>query len=261
MRYFMLFAVALLIIFSGIAFGQDPKNNSNQLNIRGGTVDIYYIPGKADSSHQNYKILFAPGDGGWRGFAITIAKNMASWGYDVYSLDTKQYLSEFTGDSLLKETEIMSDFGEIAEYMKPAINQGIILVGWSEGAGLCLLGGASNDNKKMMKGLITIGLPDSNELGWRLIDNLTYITKKNPNEKMFGSAGYLPQISPLPLFMIQSTGDEYITIDGAKNMFALANEPKRFEIIQSKNHKFGGKTDQLFTTLKESIEWIKKTSQ
>ena len=261
MKYLLISTLALLTIYSSAAFGQDPKSDVNKLHIRDGSVEIYFIPGKSDSSHQNYKVLFAPGDGGWRGFAITIAQNIASWGYDVYGLDTKQYLSEYTGDSTLNENEIMSDFGEIARYMKPTINHGVILAGWSEGAGLCLLGAASDSNKSLINGLVTIGLPDSSVMGWRFIDNLTYLTKKNPNEKMFASANYLASVSPLPIFMIQSTGDEYITVDGAKAMFSIAKEPKRFEIVQSKNHKFGGNTDQFFDTLKEGIEWTKKTSQ
>jgi hypothetical protein len=33
------------------------------------------------------RILFAPGDGGWRGFAPTLAETASSWGYEVHGFD------------------------------------------------------------------------------------------------------------------------------------------------------------------------------
>ena len=39
---------------------------------------------------------------------------MTSWGYDVYGLDTKTYLTSFTGKTTLKETEVAADFHQLA---------------------------------------------------------------------------------------------------------------------------------------------------
>ena len=61
------------------------------------------------------RVLFVPGVGGWRGWAITIAETMATWGFDVQGLDTKVYLDGFTGKSMLTEGDVTNDFRELAE--------------------------------------------------------------------------------------------------------------------------------------------------
>ena len=49
--------------------------------LRGQREDVYYYPA---AGAARGKILFAPGDGGWRGFAIDIAQTLAGWGYAAY---------------------------------------------------------------------------------------------------------------------------------------------------------------------------------
>ena len=132
-------ALALAVALSFSAYAQTAGKNT--VTIRGQQQDVYYYPatGPATSSRLNRKVLFAPGDGGWRGWAITLAHQMASWGYDVYGLDTKTYLTGFTGKTALKEAEVMSDFQQIAQWMTQGANERVTLVGWSEGAGLGVL--------------------------------------------------------------------------------------------------------------------------
>jgi len=166
-------------------FSQTPKAGKSTLLIRGKPQDIYLYPAKGESGHLNQKILFAPGDAGWWGFAITIARTAASWGYDVYGLDTKRYLESFTGKTTLKETDVMTDFRQIVEWMTQGSGERVTLVGWSEGAGLCLLAAASEENKRTFNGLISIGMSESSVLGWLWSDDITYITKKNPKDPMF----------------------------------------------------------------------------
>jgi len=61
------------------AFAQSPmpgiKPGKNSVVIRGQRQKLYFYPGAGAAPH--HKILFAPGDGGHRGFAIKIAENLA----------------------------------------------------------------------------------------------------------------------------------------------------------------------------------------
>ena len=254
------------IIFSAlflptIVIAQTPNAGKNTIIIRGERQDVYFYPAEGQLNHPNSKILFAPGDGGWRGFAITVAKIVASWGYDVYGLDTKRYLESFTDRSTLKETDVMADFQRIAYWITQKSDERVILVGHSEGAGLCLLAAASDENKKSFSGLVSIGLSESSILGWRLLDDITYITKKIPNEPTFESVNFLPKVSPLPILMIQSSQDEYVSAEAARKLFSNAREPKRFLLIKSQNHRFDGNTDEFFRALREGIEWIREMSR
>jgi hypothetical protein len=107
------FLVAMLLAMP--RFGQTAMPGKNIITIRGQKQEIHYYP--ATGARLNQKVLFAPGVGGWRGWAITVAQTMASWGYDVYGLDTKIYLDSFTGKTTLKETDVMNDLRQIAEWM------------------------------------------------------------------------------------------------------------------------------------------------
>jgi hypothetical protein len=136
-----------------------------------------------------------------------------------------------------------------------------MLVGWSEGAGLCLLGAAAEENKKIFSGFVSIGLSDTNFLGWRWIDDLTYITKKDPDEPKFQAARFLPQVAPLPIQFIQSTHDDYIPAEEAQRLFSVAREPKRFAWITAQNHRFDGNRGDFFRALYEGLQWISHPSR
>lgn len=63
----------------------------------------------------------------------------------------------------------------------------IIIAGWSEGAGLALLGAASEENKKTFCGLVAIGLGETNVLAWRWTDYFSYLTKRDPKNRVSGA--------------------------------------------------------------------------
>ncbi len=246
-------ALAGLIIFSGAARAATHPPGRNTVWVRGQAEDIYFYPAQGALRGS---VLFVPGDGGWRGFAIDIARVMSQAGYGVYSLDTKRYLESFTGKTALGERDVMNDFREIAMWIAAGQGEKISLVGWSEGAGLCLLGAASPDGKSMFTGLIALGLPEKNILGWRTVDSLTWITKKTPNEPVFRSLDYIHRVAPLRLWMLQSTNDEYAPLDKSRALFAAALEPKRFSAIEASNHRFEGNQRELFRLIEEGLRWL-----
>lgn len=233
------------------ALGAPLQPGKNSVPIRGVSQDVYYYPGGAGASTRPC-VLFAPGDGGWRGFALTVAFEVASWGYDFYGIDTKEYLSRFTGWATLRESDVMTDFRAVADRIRG--NRSIILIGWSEGAGLMTLAAAS-PSKDPYAGLITMGLGDLNVLGWRFADNLTYITRRQPNEPTFSALAYMPKVAPVPLVMLHSANDEYVGQPEASRLFNAAAEPKRFNLIQGQNHRFDGAQSLFFQRLREALEW------
>jgi dienelactone hydrolase len=202
-------------------------------------------------------IVFAPGDGGWRGFALDIGAAMASWGYDVYGVDTKRYLESFTsGKNTLNQQQIIGDMAAFGRWAGEGRTRKLVFVGWSEGAGLGVLALAAPGNRGIYQGLAAIGLPERAEMGWRWADNITYVTKKEPDEPMFATGPLLGSIAPAPFFLLQATGDEYTTPELARRMFAGARDPKRIQIIEARNHHFDGNHDAFFAALREGIAWI-----
>lgn len=248
-------AFALLVATAVPLAAQGPKAGKNKFIVRGQQQEIYYLPAQGGGAHR--KVLYAPGDGGWRGFGVTIAEQMAAAGFDVYGLDTRTYLESFTTSAgALKPADIAGDYRQIANWIRQGSKERILLAGWSEGAGLGLAAAADASNREIFDGLVAIGMTELNILGWRWSDFTAEITKKVPNEPTFRSLDYTGQVAPLALFMIASTGDEYVAQDATRRLFAAAHEPKRLAILKGDDHKFGGNTGEFFQTLREALNWI-----
>jgi pimeloyl-ACP methyl ester carboxylesterase len=227
----------------------------NVVMLRGQAQEVHYYPA---AGRKSGVLLFLPGDGGWRGFAIDIASGASSCGYDVFGWDTKSYLAGFTpGKPTLTEAQVMADFRAMAAVLTQNSPEKVVVGGWSEGAGLALLGAASPENRAAFRGLLAIGLPARGFLGWKMADSITYLTKRDPNEPHFDSVPLLPRVSPLPLAMIHSSGDEYVKLELARKMFENAAQPKRFFQVEARDHRYDGNQGDFFRALRESLEWIR----
>lgn len=243
----------LVLLFSSVALADAPKEGRNGFVVRGQEQDIYFY--KAAGAGGRGKVLFAPGDGGWRGFAIDIAEQLQAAGYDVYGLDTRRYLLSFADRGGLKPADIAGDFRQIASWIRQDGKQ-VLLVGWSEGAGLALAASSDSQSKTVFQGLVAIGMTERNILAWRWSDLWAEVAKVLPKEPTFESSDHVGRVAPLPIFMLASSHDEYVTADATRTLFARASEPKKLVIIDAKDHKYAGKKDEFFGILKQALAWI-----
>jgi fermentation-respiration switch protein FrsA (DUF1100 family) len=229
----------------------------DHFNLRGKKIDIHIYPGSKVPESPGSGVFFVPGDGGWRGFAITIAESLSSWGYNTYGIDTKDYLEMFTGNTTLTPGDVMKDYHSLGLWMEEQAQEPVTLLGWSEGGGLGVVAASLEDNRDFFNGLVTLGLGESNILGWRKADYITYITHREPDEPKFLSSDYIAKVSPLPFFMIQSEKDEYVPRAEALKLFSLAQEPKKYVLIEKAlNHQYDGNTAGFFRELKNGLRWI-----
>jgi alpha-beta hydrolase superfamily lysophospholipase len=250
-----------VLVVAGPGTGQASVRGTDLVPIRGKQVSVYSFPAPGEAVFPRGKVLFVPGDLGMHGFAVTIAETVASWGYDVYGLDTRQYLESFTGKVPLQASDVMGDFRQLAQWARGASHQRLALVGWSEGAGLCLLAAADDSNKDLFSGLTVFGLTESNLLGWRWSDLFSALCGKEAKEPSFFSQDYLARVAPLPLLVIQSTGDQYVSVSTQKRMFAGAQEPKRLVMIEAKNHRFEGNQQELLRNIREGLKWMSQATR
>ncbi len=250
----LLFAAAALLLLtcSGWTLAA-PHAGKNNVVIRGKTQDVYFLPATTSGPHR--RVLYAPGDGGWRGFGVTIAEKMASAGYDVYGLDTRKYLQSFA-DANLVPRDIARDYRSLGEWARESSKDPILLVGWSEGAGLALAATAEDANRDIFHGVVAIGTTEQNILAWRWSDTWAEIKKTIPQEPTFASADYIGRVSPTPLFMIASARDEYVTLKSTNGLFARAANPKRLIVIDADDHKYGGHVEELFNALSQGLQWV-----
>lgn len=71
----------------------------------------------------------------------------------------------------------------------------------------------------------------------------------------------MPKVAPLPLYMIQSTGDQFVPAETAQRLFDAAGQPKQLRRVEAENHAFGGNTEGFFQTLNEGLQWVQRTAQ
>jgi fermentation-respiration switch protein FrsA (DUF1100 family) len=108
----------------------------------------------------------------------------------------------------------------------------------------------------VLAGVVGLGLPDHNELGWRWKDSLIYLTHRPPNEPAFSSAALVAAVAPLPLALVQSTHDEFVPLAETQRILARASEPKRLWVIDAVNHRFSSNLPEFDARLMEAITWV-----
>ncbi|MEW5976873.1 MAG: alpha/beta hydrolase [Acidobacteriota bacterium] len=207
-------------------------------------------------------VLLSSGDLGWAGLVAHVAELLADKGYFVVGVDTRAYLSSFTGGtSSLSPQDVKSDYRVLVQFCRKRAVPLPILVGISEGAGLSVLAASAPDARRYIRGILGFGLPNENELGWKWRDFTIWLTKKVPNEPIFKVEDFIAQVSPIPLAEIHSLHDEFVSIDQARLLFSIAAIPKRMWVIDAANHRFSNKREELDRRTIEALEWIQQNSQ
>jgi hypothetical protein len=225
------------------------------------------IRGKEQQLHllgpQNgVPIILTSGDLGWAGLVVHVAELLSERGYCVIGLSSKAYLGSFTTkNSALNPRDVPGDFEVLINFAAGLTSSKPILAGVSEGAGLSVLAATEPAIKQKIQGILGLGLPDQNELGWKWADFTIWVTKEAPDEPSFMVEDIIAKVSPVPLAEIHSTHDEFLPLEKAKLMFAMAGEPKRMWVIEASNHRFSDNRDELDRRIIEALEWIKAQKQ
>ena len=217
-----------------------------------GHAQVLYVYGERGGPAA----IVTSGDGGWVHLGPEVAAFLASDGYFVVGFDARAYLAAFTTSSgTLSVEDVPRDYAALVDYAAPGAAGRPLLVGVSEGAGLSLLSATAPDIQARVAGVIALGLPEKNELGWRWRDSVIYVTKKVPNEPTFSAREVADRVAPVPLAAIHSTHDEFVPVPEVKAILARAREPKRLWLVESKNHRFTDSLPELHRSLKEAIAW------
>ena len=242
--------VAILSLIPGLA------ETTANLSLRGKNQELHLY-----GTAGNKPVILSSGDLGWAGFVVHVAEFLAKSGYFVLGLNSKAYLASFTaGSSTLAPQDVPKDYMTLIEYAKRSSSAAPILAGVSEGAGLSVLAASEPPVKSAIRGILALGLPDENELGWKWQDFTIWITKKVPKEPSFMVSDIIGKVSPAPLAEIHSTHDEFLPLDKAKALMALAGEPKRMWVIEAANHRFSDARDELDQRVLEAIAWVTSLS-
>jgi alpha-beta hydrolase superfamily lysophospholipase len=246
------FFVALFALGAASAL-QAQKQESLSIRGHAQTLRIYGTRGRGDA------VIVSSGDGGWVHLAPHVAEFLSSKGFFVVGFDSKDYLESMTsGKSGVRVEDEPGDYRALVEFAARGSTKKPVLIGVSEGAGLSVLAATDPETKRMIGGVIGLGLPDMNELAWHWKDALIYITHGTPKEPMFSTATVIGKVAPLPLAAIHSTHDEFVSIDEVNRVFAAANEPRKLWLVNASNHRFSDNLGEFDQRLLEALEWVAK---
>jgi fermentation-respiration switch protein FrsA (DUF1100 family) len=245
-------SIALLFSLSVMASAA-AQERTTHIAIRGHqlAVRLYGTPG------HGAPVVVSSGDGGWVHLAPHVAEFLAGKGFYVVGLDAKEYLETFTsGTTGVRVQDEPGDYRLLAEFAGRGSSLKPILIGVSEGAGLSVLAATDPETKLKIRGVIGLGLPDMNELGWHWKDAIIYVTHTAPSEPMFSAAAVVGKVAPLPLAAIHSTHDEFVPLDELNKVFAAAKEPKKLWIVDASNHRFSDNLPEFDRRLMEALDWL-----
>lgn len=242
-----------LLLFLAAVAGPVSADTLATVPVRGKNQTLHLYGPKAGPP-----VVVSSGDGGWIHLGPQVAEFLGSKGYCVVGVDAKAYLSSFTsGTKTLAPTDVPGDYKVFVEAARQGRSQPVLLVGVSEGAGLSVLAASGSELKPLLAGVLGLGLPDDNELGWRFRDSIIYITKGTPNEPLFHAADYVPKLGSLPLAAIHSTHDEFVPLAEVSRLMGLPGGPKKLWTIEAADHRFSNKPQELQERVLEALAWIK----
>jgi alpha-beta hydrolase superfamily lysophospholipase len=225
------------------------------------TIDIR---GQAQTLHTygargGEPVIVSSGDGGWIHLGPHIAEILASHGYFVVGFDVRSYLTHFTSSqSTLRPEEVPADYQQLTAFAAQGSAKKPVLIGVSEGAGLSVLAAADSRLHQTAGGVVGVGLPVVNELGWRWRDSVIYLTHGVPNEPTFSTAPIIARVAPLPLASIHSTHDEFVSPADEQDLVSRAATPKRLWVVPAADHRFSDNLGEFDTRLLEALAWIRE---
>lgn len=248
------FLLAVVFTLAGASIAPAAETLAVQVRGKSLTLTVYRPAAKPKAT-----VLMGSGDVGWVGLAVEMAEYLQAQGYCAIGINVREYLAAFTsGRTTLTTKEPPGDYAQIAKFLRQRnlLSAPVVLSGVSEGAALAVLAAASPTNHDWVRGVLTMGLPPTAELGWRWSDFTSWITKRDPDEPMFAPKDFVPHVAPLPLCLIHSTKDEYVTAADIKGFEGAAREPKKLVLIDASNHRFTDRKPELKQQFSVCLGWI-----
>src|SRR5262249_16783716 len=149
-----------------------------------------------------------------------------------------------------------SDYKQLIDRAARSTHHKPTLVGVSEGAGLSVLAATNPGIRASIAGVVGLGLPNMNELGWRWRDAVIYVTHGLPNAATFSTRALVNRLAPLPLAAIHATHDEFVPVTEVEQILSEATGPKRLWIVEASNHRFSDNLAEFDRRLLEAIDWV-----
>lgn len=208
-------------------------------------------------------LLYATGDGGWRGKDVETYRRMIRWGFPVAGFSAPSYLEHLgfvsgttTPGRLARDYQRMIEFAKASLRLPPGTRT--ILVGVSRGAGLAVVAAGRSELEAELAGVLAVALTKEEEYVRQYRVRRGKSPSDMPRRELveFQTYEHLDRLRSLPLVVIQSSGDNYLTADAARELFGQDTALRRLTAIQSRDHSFTDAREALFERMAGSLAWM-----
>ena len=262
--------LALLVVLGGFTCRVATPADDRPIQTHG-IITLYHhqmeirfsVP--ARTHHPPMLVIYATGDGGWRGVDDRIFGWIAASGWIVAGFSSKSYLKNLRDHSETGTTtpqRLETDYHRIIAFARDRLSLSeqvpVLLVGNSRGAGLSVVAAGQSDLKPQLAGVIAVALTKEEE---HIIDSDTLLENPQGHRQKRESIeiktyDYLPRLASLPVCVLQSTKDRYLPADSARRLFGPDGEYRKLRPVEARNHGFGGGLERLHDELLSALNWI-----
>jgi type IV secretory pathway VirJ component len=225
------------------------------------TLHVTYV--KPVQARRREFIVFASGDGGWRGPSAAVLEHLAAQGYSIAGIEAPEVIKPVRrAGERLGMTQAAERLAEI--YVRARQGLGVaettpmIIVGFSRGATLVALTAVTPALRAGLGGAIAIALT-------REVD---YLHAPEPAERRPGIQvdkrdriliyPAVKSLSFAPLAVIQSMRDGYVPASEARQLLGPDEPSRRLYEVEARNHRFGGGREAMLHDVDDALRWIEQ---
>ena len=224
-----------------------------QVELRGKRLAVHLAQGT--SNRDGPLLLYVTGDGGWPGDE-RLFERMTPWGYPMAAIDAIDYIDSInTARRELTPAAVAADLQEIIRIAQRGLelppDRPTVLVGFSRGAGLAVVGATQKALHSSLRGVLLLGLGPVEVFVAEEIPAMPVSTVRQ-----FRTYEALPRLESLRVALIQSTKDEILPASDAQRRFGPDGPTRRFRALTAKDHSFGGSLTELAQEMRVAVDWI-----
>lgn len=203
-------------------------------------------------------LVFATGDGGMHRKDLDAYRHLVALGYPIVGFDAHDYVTHLGHDTETTPARLAADYERIIDTARQVLRvdaaSPVVLVGVSRGAGLSVVAAGQRTLRNSITGVVAVALTQEEEyVRW-------YRRLRGRDGAHRGVIvdvyEYLPRLGDMPIAVIQSTRDNYLSAAAARALFGPDTSHRRFQAIDARNHSFRGARSQLYDAMRTALAWV-----
>ena len=230
--------------------------------LHGSPLDLH-LSAPLSAAAPRLLVVYASGDGGWFGAAVSMFDEIARTGYYTAGFSSRAFLKiKRPRGALVSAAQLAEEYGQIIAQARRALgldaNPDVVLSGWSRGAAFAVLVGAEPPAGDHVLGVVAIGLSQGEDLQVNGAGDETDEGQApaGTGRWPFDTYERIARVPSIPCAVIQSTHDDYLPSAGARGLFGPDTPLRRFYAVDARNHRFSGGQPSFDAALVDALGWI-----